>query len=90
MTLLLTIVFGGGLIVVSVALVYALAGPHPPTPPPVARKFTKRGDALFRLQGWHPRPHLVAAPAPYNRPPDVQPDQGILPPPRPIDGQNGE
>ena len=90
MIFLLTMAFGGGLIVVSVALLYALAGPHPTPPPPAARKFTKRGDALFRLQGWHPRPYLAAPPVPYNRPPDVQPDQDILPPPRPIAGQNGE
>lgn len=90
MTPILAMALGAALIIFAVVVLYAVAGSHPPPPPTLVRGFTKRGDTLFRPQGWNPRPFVAAPPAPYHRPPDVLPDDGILHPPRPVEGRNGE
>lgn len=78
-------------LLVIAALLYVLAGTHPPPPPRISRPHTKSGDALFRVPNWQTRPGTgVPRLAPYHRPPDLLPDDEVIQPPRQVAGRNGE
>jgi hypothetical protein len=87
LTALITIVF---VVIALGALLHALAGPHPPAMPPRSGFPGRRGESLFVSAKW-PRRVGGTATTGYNRPPDVGlEEQGILPPPREVEGRNGE
>lgn len=84
-----------GIVLLGAVLVATLLGPDPPAEPgdAVVDDSSVR-DSLFHPPGWTKGrvPLLGGAPAEFNRPLDVQalPNDGILPPPRQVQGVNGE
>lgn len=84
-----------GVVILGVVLIATLLSPDPPPEPAdVIAEDTAVRNSLFHPPGWTKGrfPVAGAAPAVFNRPLDVQalPDDGILPPPRPVHGINGE
>lgn len=79
-------------LLVIAAVLYGVAGPHPPPPPSrITLPHTKAGDALFRVPNRQARQGIrTPGLAPYHRPPDLLPDDEVIQPPRQIAGRNGE
>lgn len=78
------------LLVIGWVLLHLIAGPDPPARPPAApRRDPRLDESLFRARAW--KHAVLPRLGNYNRPADIDlVDDALLPPPRQIEGVNGE
>jgi hypothetical protein len=91
MSILLSVLIVALAVGLVVFLLHALAGPDPPDGPSQVRQRLQSRDWLFRPEAWKKEAVGRAAGFDYRRPMNVElPNDGLLAPPRVIEGANGE